>query len=67
MSLESRIIELAQEIGADIKALQAAGPGGGGVQNLFVSPTAPTFTGAGVWVQTGINGTGTTFWIEDGL
>lgn len=66
MSLESQITAVVQAIGADIKALQTATPGGG-VQNLFVGPSAPVFTTAGVWVQTGINGVGTTFWIEDGL
>ena len=66
MSLEAQITAVVQAIGADIKALQDTPPGGG-VQNLFVSPTAPTFSGAGVWVQTGINGDGMTFWIEDGL
>lgn len=38
-----------------------------GTQNVFVGPNAPVFSGSGLWIQTGINGSDMTFWIEDGL
>lgn len=42
---------------------------GAGVQNVFISPTAPVSPASPtyVWVQTGLgDGTDVTFWIEDG-
>lgn len=36
------------------------------VNNIIVSRTNPHLTQPGLWIQTGINGTGITFWIEDG-
>lgn len=48
--------------------LTAVGPQGpSGPQNLSVGETN-TLTGEGLWVQTGLgsDGTGFTFWIEDG-
>ena len=44
--------------------------GAGGTQEVFVQPTAPTPTGSPyLWIQTGLgaDGTGFTFWVEDGL
>jgi hypothetical protein len=45
------------------------GPQGvAGNTNVFVQPTAPTFTGTGLWIQTQIGvGNDITFWVEDGL
>lgn len=36
---------------------------------LFVSPALPTFTAPGLWIQTGLgaDGSGFTFWIQDGV
>lgn len=35
---------------------------------LFVGHDAPAFSGAFLWVQTGLgDGTGVTLWVEDGL
>lgn len=48
--------------------ITAAGPQGpSGPHNLAVGPTN-TLTAEGLWVQTGLgpDGTGFTFWIEDG-
>lgn len=41
---------------------------GAGAQQVFVQDTAPTFSNVGIWVQTGLgdDGTGFTFWFEDG-
>lgn len=38
-------------------------------QNLYVSELQPEFSGPGLWIQTGLgnDGSGFTFWIEDGL
>lgn len=53
----------------------ASGPQGAqGVQgdpgptSIFVQPTDPEMTGVGIWIQTGLgDGSGFTFWFEDGL
>lgn len=44
-------------------------PGPQGPGNLHVGPTNELGAGSGVWVQTGLgdDGTGFTFWIEDGV
>lgn len=36
---------------------------------IFISPTRPSFTSPGLWIQTGlgVDGSGFTFWIEDGV
>lgn len=69
MSLEARITELAQAIGADIKALEAGG--GSGVQQVFVQQTAPVVAPGTsyIWYQTGLGPSGldVTIWVEDGL
>jgi hypothetical protein len=43
-------------------------PGDPGPSNLVIGPDAPTFTGPGMWVQTGLgpDGGDFTLWIEDG-
>ena len=69
MSLESRITEVVQAIGADIKTLQDTVTGGGGAQQVFVQDTAPNFLGGvGMWWQTGVGGgSDMTLWVEDGV
>lgn len=44
-------------------------PGVDGNNNLFVQNADPVMTEPGLWVQTGLgdDGTGFTFWIEDGV
>ena len=38
-----------------------------GNTNVFIQPTQPSFTGAGLWIQTEIGAENeVTFWIEDG-
>lgn len=41
--------------------------GGSATHNVFVGPSLPTFSGPGIWIQTGLNG-GKEFavWFEDG-
>lgn len=36
---------------------------------IFIGPTAPTFTAPGIWIQTGLGPSGQdyTVWFEDGL
>jgi hypothetical protein len=36
--------------------------------SIYVGPNTPTLSGAGLWVQTGLgDGSGVTFWVEDGI
>jgi hypothetical protein len=53
-----------------IAAEGVQGPGGGGGgQQVFVQPDAPTAPGPYIWIETGLApaGAGFTFWFEDGI
>lgn len=61
--------EQGQVLAKDATGGQVWTSSGSGVSNLFISSTAPTGTPSQyMWVQTGmgVNGTGITFWLEDG-
>ncbi len=68
MSLASKVSDLAQRVGVEIKAVRSEM---NGAKNVFVQPTAPSPTPSGpyMWVQTGLGpgGHDVTFWIEDGI
>ena len=55
--------------GGDYAAAWTLPPDGGGGQQVFVQPAQPAAAGPYLWVQTGLapNGSGFTFWFEDGL
>lgn len=73
MSLAGQIDALAGRVGEEIKAVRTEMAGmqaGGGAQQVFVQPSAPSVA-AGVpflWLQTGLGGDGndTTLWVDDG-
>lgn len=58
-----------QRIVISAEGVQGPAADGGGGQQVFVQPDAPTATGPYVWFQTGLapSGDGFTLWFEDGL
>lgn len=68
MSLASKVNDLAQRVGEEIKQVRSeiVGAASG---NVFVQPTAPVSTPPSyMWLQTGLgeDGKGMTLWVEDG-